>query len=252
MLRVYLSGNITIDSDDVVVDSRDFTGQQGREAFAYLTVHRPNPVHRAALAEALWGERLPPSWDAALSSIVSKLRSLLSRIGVDGSDTLRTVSGCYELHLPRDVWVDHEVALDQIHRAEAALAAADPRGAYGPSAVAHHISRRPFLPGAEAEWIDQRRDRLRNILVRSLECRAEVYLWNGEYTLAVEASREATEAEPFRESSYRLLMRSHAAAGNAAEALRVYERCRSLIADELGVGPSQDTRAVYHEILETL
>ena len=79
-----------------------------------------------------------------------------------------------------------------------------------------------------------------------------MYLWNGEHTLAVEMAREAVALEPFRESGYRILMRAHAASGNSAEALRVYERCRLLISEELGVAPSQDTRAVRQGILEAL
>jgi len=44
-------------------------------------------------------------------------------------------------------------------------------------------------------------------------------------------------------------MRAHAAAGNRSAALRAYERCRQLLADELGVSPSPQTEAVYLDIL---
>jgi SARP family transcriptional regulator, regulator of embCAB operon len=57
--------------------------------------------------------------------------------------------------------------------------------------------------------------------------------------------------EPFRETSYQLLMRAHAAVGNRAEALRVYEHCRRLLSEELGVPPSPQTEAVYLEILRS-
>ena len=64
-------------------------------------------------------------------------------------------------------------------------------------------------------------------------------------------AREAVALEPFRETSYQLLMRAHAAVGNRAEALRVYERCRCLLSEELGVPPSSQTEAVYLEILRS-
>jgi DNA-binding SARP family transcriptional activator len=79
-----------------------------------------------------------------------------------------------------------------------------------------------------------------------------VFLSNGEYTLAIEAARDAVDAEPFRETAYQLLMRAHAAAGNTAEALRTYECCRLLVADELGVDPSPSTRSVYEQILASV
>lgn len=71
----------------------------------------------------------------------------------------------------------------------------------------------------------------------------------GHPQLATRDATTALELEPFRESSYRLLMRAHASAGNRAEALRVYERCRSVLGEELGVPPSPETEGLYLEIL---
>lgn len=252
MLRIYLSGQLGLESTDGRVEPADFPGQQGREVFAFLVMAGGMPVTRTELAGAVWGDSRPPSADAALNSIVSKLRRLLGRVGLDGATTLRSAVGCYELRFLPDTWIDHVVAFDAIHLAEAALRANDIRAAYGPSAIARQIAGRPFLAGSEGEWIENRRIKLRRVLVRALECRAEVYLGNGEFPLAVEVAREATTLEPFRESAYRLLMRAHAAAGNAAEALRVFETCRELIADELGVPPSQETKQAYVRILDGL
>jgi DNA-binding SARP family transcriptional activator len=251
MLRIYLSGHMAIESDAVLVRGSELPGKQGRAAFAYLVGERSGPVSRAALTDALWPAQPPPSWNTALSSIVSKLRSLLTRAGLDGSAVLRTADGCHELHLPHRAWIDHEVATDSIHEAESALMAGEPARAYGPSAVAHHIARRPFLPGETGRWFEERREKLASLLVRALECRAEVYLWNREYPLAVEVAREAVALRPFRESGYRLLMRSHAAAGNAGEALWVYEQCRTLMSAELGVTPSRETQLLHLEVLQS-
>lgn len=252
MLRIYLSGRMTLEGDHALLGPGEFPGRQGRAAFAYLVTNRRGPVSRSALADALWRGSPPASWDTALSALVSKLRSLLTRAGADGSVVLTGVSGTYEARLPPGTWVDHEAAEDAIHAAEAALAEGDVGAAYGPSAVARLIARRPFLPGEDADWIEARRDHLAGILVRALECRARVYLWNEEHSLAVESARELVGLRPFRESGYRLLMRAHAAAGNAAEALRVYDECRTVIADELGVGPSSETRAVHEDVLRSV
>lgn len=248
MLRIYLSGRMTIEGGETVGPA-EFPGQQGRAAFAYLVGERSGPVARTALADALWPAEPPAAWNTALSSIVSKLRSLLTYAGLDGAAALGTAGGCHELALPHDTWVDHEAASDSIHEAESALKAGEPARAYGPSAVAHHIARRAFLPGEAGRWFEERREKLGSILVRALECRGEVYVWNREYSLAVEVARDAVALRPFRESAYRLLMRAHAAAGNAAEALWVYENCRTLMSEELGVSPSRETRAVHFEVL---
>ena len=45
-------------------------------------------------------------------------------------------------------------------------------------------------------------------------------------------------------------MEAHVASGNRAEALRVYERCRRLRAEELGAYPSPETESVYRGLLD--
>ena len=93
---------------------------------------------------------------------------------------------------------------------------------------------------------------MRTILVRALECRAEIYLWNREHSLAIEAAKDVVALEPFRETGHQLLMRGHFSAGNAAEALLAYERCRKHLSEELGVDPSRQTRALHDEVLRSL
>ena len=46
-------------------------------------------------------------------------------------------------------------------------------------------------------------------------------------------------------------MLAQSAAGNDAEALRTYERCRSLLAEELGAYPSPETETIYLDILRS-
>ena len=44
-------------------------------------------------------------------------------------------------------------------------------------------------------------------------------------------------------------MEAHVAAGNRAEALRVYERAASSLAEELGAYPSPETESIYRALL---
>src|SRR5207247_2128627 len=91
--------------------------------------------------------------------------------------------------------------------------------------------------------------KLRDCRLRALESRSAVCLEKELFPLAGRDAELVLELEPFRETAYRLLMRAHAGAGNPAEALRVYERCRSVIEEELGASPSPETEAVYLDIL---
>jgi YVTN family beta-propeller protein len=130
------------------------------------------------------------------------------------------------------------------------LAAGDLGEARSQATVAAALARRSFLPGEDSSWVEEKRRDLRDVLVRSLECLRDAWFGAGEFTEAVRHAEEVTELEPFRESGYRRLMEAHAAAGNPAEALRVYERCRRFLAEELGAYPSPETEAVHRKLLQ--
>jgi DNA-binding SARP family transcriptional activator len=251
-LRIYLTSRVLVEeSGTVLLDERRLMGRQGRLAFAYLVGEHLRAVSRDELAEELWlGAVPPPSWERSLSALISKLRALLASTGIP--DVALTASfGHYQLLLPADVWIDLEAASEAIDRAESALRGDKPREAWGWAQVAYQISRRPFLMGEEGPWVTLKRYELRDVLVRAHECLSEPSIWHTEPEYAVKHAKEAVAIEPFRETSYQLLMRAHAAVGNRAEALRVYERCRSLLSEDLGVPPSSQTEAVYLEILRS-
>ena len=162
---------------------------------------------------------------------------------------LDTHLGRYHLRLPGGTWVDVEAARHSLDEAEGALRSHSMKHAWGTANVVVTIARRPFLPGVESPWAGLQRVRLQQCLVRGLVCLSQVSLLNGEHGLAVQHATEVILAEPFREVGYQQLMRAHVAAGDRAEALRVYEQCRTQLSEELGADPSPQTEELYIRIL---
>src|SRR2546425_2858367 len=122
-LKVFLTGRVAIETDGVVIEEARFPGRQGRLLFAYLAAEQGRPVPRDELAEALWGETPPATWDKALTVLVSKLRALLAENGIDATNVLTGAFGCYRLDLPEECWVDVVAATNAAREAEEALAA---------------------------------------------------------------------------------------------------------------------------------
>jgi DNA-binding SARP family transcriptional activator/streptogramin lyase len=246
-----MTDRLAVEANGTRLDEQRFPGRQGRILFAYLAAQKGRPVPRDELAELLWGEELPATWEKALRVLMTKLRALLAECGIDGTSALTSAFGCYQLTLPEGAWIDVHAAANAVERSETAFAAGDLDYARAQALTAAELARRVFLPGEDGPWVeDQRRD-LRDILVRALECLRDAALASEHFGDAVRYAAEITELEPFRESSYRALMQAHAAAGDPAEALRVYERCRRFLADELGAYPSPESEAVYRELLRS-
>ena len=249
-LKVFLTGRVAVETDGAVIDEAQLGGRQGRLLFAYLVAERSRPVPRDELAEALWGETPPATRDKALTVIASKLRGALADAGLDGRELLTAAFGCYRLDLPEGTWVDLFAAASSAQDAEEALAAGELDQARAAAESAESLARRPFLPGEDGTWVEQKRRDLADIRERALSVLADACLRSGAAREAAKWAEELIALSPFREAGYRRLMEAHVVAGNRAEALRVYEQCRQLLAEELGAYPSPETDSIYRALLE--
>ena len=106
------------------------------------------------------------------------------------------------------------------------------------------------MPGEEGTWVEEKRRELADVRGRALSALSDACLRSGDAPEAAKWAEQSIALEPFREAGYRRLMEADAAAGNRAEALQVYERCRRLLAEELGAYPSPETESIYRELVE--
>ena len=251
-MRIYLTGMVSVQQGARVVPERALPGPQARVVFVMLAAEHRTPLSRDQLAEEIWNGRPPLEWEVALRALISKIRSLLEPVaGSRGQALIRAALGCYQLHLPDGGWVDLEAAGAAVHAAEIALATGQMDTAGSEALVASMISRRPLLAGANGPWVDGRRRWLLDVRVRALECLSEVWRRKGDSGQAARDAEMVLRLDPYRETAYRQLMLAHAASGNRASALLAYERCRRLLAAELGTTPSPALQALHLELLRT-
>ena len=219
-------------------------GKQVPLLLAYLVLNRDRPVGRDELIGALWPETAPRSQDAAMRTLLSRLRSALGRDIVSGRDELG-------LTLPEPAWVDVEAAASEVWRAQRTLDSGDARAAWALAQVPLNIASRGLLPGTQAAWLERRRQELADIRLQALEVigRAGLSLGGNQLGSVERAARSLIESEPYRESGYVLLMAALEAQGNGAEGLRVFERLRALLRDELGTAPSPEAIQAHERLL---
>jgi DNA-binding SARP family transcriptional activator len=84
-----------------------------------------------------------------------------------------------------------------------------------------------------------------------LECVAAASLAIGgpELPQAATSAYQLIELAPFRETGHRILMEALERTGNVAEALRVYDRLRIMLREELGVAPSPALQDAHRRLL---
>lgn len=207
----------------LVIGDRHLDVPPGVQRFlAYLAVAQ-QPVRRSRIAGELWP-------DVAEWRALGNLRSVLWRLRRIRNGAVRDLGD--RLALDASVEVDLRLLTDLATRL---LDVVD-----GPSLhrVAELVQASDILPGWEDEWLVIERERFRELRLRALERACEATIMRGDTDHGVQACLAAVEAEPFRESAQRLLVRMHLSDGNRAAALRSYLAFRDLVETELGIEPS--------------
>lgn len=218
--------------------------RQGRLLFAFLALGRDRATSRDELIDAIWPYATPSGAPAALSVLVSKLRAALGPETLAGRTELR-------LNLRADAWIDVEDCLAAVHEAQSAVALRDWKRAWGPALRAQFIAHRPLLPEHDTPWLDTWRQRLDDVHDLALEAYSASCLGIGgtELPAAERAARRLLERSPLRETGYALLMNALAVQGNVAEAMRVYERARTTLDQELGITPGRAIQEAHARLL---
>lgn len=247
-VRIRLIGRFGLEVDGNPADDARL-GQLGKLALGFLATERHRSVSRDELADVIWGDFPPPTWPDALRGVISRVRAVLDAAGLPGGPTLTSSSGCYELHLPAGATVDVEQAAALLDAARAALAGTLAARAVDTAAEAVSVTAGQFMAGSGGEWVERRQRVVDELRLDALDVLSTAATACGQAALATEAAEEAIGLQPLRESAYVRLATAHGAAGNRAEALRAYERCRRTLAEELGVNPSPTTEAAYLRLL---
>jgi DNA-binding SARP family transcriptional activator len=218
-------------------------GRRG-QLVAYLAVNRHRSVRREELIDALWPLDPPARPEATFATLLARTRAEVGHEVITGGAHLH-------LELGSDTWIDWEVAQQAADAARDALGAGNPIGALAIAEKGLAIVDRGFLQAYEAAWVDERRrelDELRSPLAEVL-ARAALALGGDHLPAAERAARAMIGHDPFRETGYALLMEALAAAGNDAEAVRTYDRLRSLLREHLGLTPSPAVTALAERLI---
>src|SRR6185436_10295156 len=95
-----------------------------------------------------------------------------------------------------------------------------------------------LLPGWTDEWVTPESEGWRQLRLHALEALCDLLTDHGRFGDATTAAMAAIKAEPLRESAHAALIRVHLAESNRSEALRQFDRYRSLLRSALGLEPT--------------
>jgi DNA-binding SARP family transcriptional activator len=219
-------------------------GRRQRAVLAILLLKANQPISRDRLIDGVWGDSPPPSASHTLEDYVSRLRKAL------GKDRIESRSSGYVIEVePGELDLERFEAL--LDRGRAAATTGESAKALELLREALDLWRGPALADLEYEpFASEAAERLEARRLLALEAKIDCELALGASSELVGELERLVADHPFRERFLGQLMLSLYRGGRQAHALAAYQAFRRRFAEELGLKPSPQLRALERQILE--
>ena len=188
-------------------------------------------MSRTRLADLLWP-------DTRHAQAQTNLRQALWRlVQATHGEPLVSSIGC-DVDLHPQVTSDVGVLLAEAHKLGRGTRVTPPHAWLEDLLRAEAVE---LLPDWDDGWLHVHREQLRQLRLHVLDEWARQLTEAGDFGLALEVALSALHSDILRESAHRAVIRVHRAEGNVYEARRAFATCRSVLTEEIGVGPSPIT-----------
>ena len=218
------------------------TSSRIQSLLAYLGLNHREPQSRQHLAFFLWA-------DSTEKQAFNNLRTLLHRVNAvfpDDVHILKVDSQTVAWHPDAQIAIDVVEFQEAIARAKVATTKDDQAIALE---YAIELYKGDLLPDSYDEWVFAEREKLGALLFTALEQLIQVAEAQQDYPTAIRLAQRLLNLDSLNEMVYLILMRLHAANGDHASAIRVFQQCESILEDELGTQPNDALRQAYQRLM---
>jgi DNA-binding SARP family transcriptional activator len=244
VLRILLLGGFRAYDDGTPIPH--FATPKVQALFSFFLLHRQRLWSRDVLTSLFWPNADQQSARNSLNTSMSRLRGalapyerghsyLLVRAGFVGADPE---------HLPSLDSIDFETAVADADAL--ALGVADRAAAFR---RADELYGGALLEGCYLDWCVTERERFHRLHLGVLETLMSISESAGECAAAIAVGRRILSVDPLREDIHQNVMRLYIRAGQRADARRQYLDLQQMLMHELGVAPTKETHALWHEVL---
>jgi DNA-binding SARP family transcriptional activator len=230
-VRLRLLGGFELETEDGAAHLPD----QARRLLAFLALEN-RTMQRVYIAGRLWPDLTEQHAHGCLRTTLWRTGRATGVPVVDATST--------------SLGLAHEVEVDVRELEAACEAVFYERGVPGAEQLFVLAHAGDLLSDWYEDWIEHERERLRLMRLLALETAAERLLRERRASEASQAALAALRIDPLRETTHRLLIRIALDEGNVAEALRRFAGLRAELNRQLGLEPSEHTRALVQGLLD--
>jgi DNA-binding SARP family transcriptional activator len=221
------------------------------ELFCFLLVHHDKPQPRELLANQFWSERSTSQSRKNLRHTLWQLQNLLISQAEGSSQTILSIEPDWvQLNSNSGLWVDLHEFKKGYHQMQAQAGQTMNAQQYQHAKDVAQLYQGSLLTGWYQDWCLVEREQYENAYLEILDRLMSYAEIHQKYSEGLSFGENILRIERARERTYRQLMRLHYLAGDRTAALRQYERCMTVLQEELSTEPSHLTVSLYRQLLD--
>ncbi len=239
-LKIRAFGRAEVVANGRAVNLSDWRTQSVREMFFFF-LYTQEPLKKEQIANILWLDiHDPHAIRKRFKDAIYWLRRAVGR------STILFEDDYYRLNRDMDYEYDVEAFESYLRHAQQSQDVIERIGLYRKGI---ELVEGAYLSELDADWVLLERERLGRIYRSALEELAHLYLDTNQLQDCLDICKLAFDQDRFNELIHQLEMRAYAAMGDRATVARIFHEYKALLADELGLEPSEEILLIYRELI---
>jgi len=251
-LHVQTLGGFRVWHQGMEVPTTAWGREKAIHLFQFFITMRRQYVHKEQIMDRLWPDLDIEKGDRDFKVALNSINRALEPDREPRSEPLfvRRYGLAYGLDF-ENVWLDTEAMELLISAGNQATLGPTPNPAFAIACyeAAVQLYHGDYLPERRYEdWTSAERERLQLLALNTMTTLAELLLTKMPLE-SIRLTQRVLSIDPVWEDAYRIQMRAFASQRNRPMALRTYQRCQEVLAEEFGVDPLPETSELYDQIL---
>jgi DNA-binding SARP family transcriptional activator len=250
-LTVNLLGPVEIVRDPTRPLAPDaWSTRRARDILCFIISRRHHRASKDTIIDTFWGESDFEIVEKNFHPTVSHIRKALNSNQPLKQNFLLYRDGDYQLNSEFSYRIDIEDFDRLLNDGENARRARKFDECVRAFEGALELYRGEFMQGSYEPWVDEQRTYYREQYLRLLEALAGVAETDADWPKVMQLAQLIIHTDQFREDIHCMVMRAQAALGNRGAVKDQFEGLKRILANELGVEPSAETRKLYQQLIE--
>jgi len=249
-LRIQMLGKFSVWLGDKQLNDKDWQREKAKQLFQLLVARRFELLPKKFLQDTLWPMHTDEQQNRDFKVALNALNRALEPNRQEKAPTffIQRHGSSYGLNLVSGYELDIELFEQQI---KLGLKEKKEDIAYYLLGSSLELYSGEFLPEQFNEpWTIEERERLQLLYLRGAEKIAKIELQRKNFPQAISWGERIITLDPTWEEAYRIMLIACKESGDRSLALKLFQKCKQVLHEELGVEPMPQILEIYQSLFQ--